>query len=103
MVDDTDWGIDEPHATRDDSISARIGNVPDGQALNQGGRFDQKAVVWRRTTRAEVPANGPRCGAERTHRRLDLQLSQSAILRVACSGWLFSIRAAAGPTRSERP
>lgn len=43
QVNNTDWGIHEPTTTRDDSIDARVHNVPDDdEALNQGDRFDHK-------------------------------------------------------------
>jgi len=39
----TDWGVLEANTTRDDSIEARVGNVPDDdEARGQGDRFDQK-------------------------------------------------------------
>jgi hypothetical protein len=42
-VNNTDWGINEAYTTRDDSIDARVDNVPDDdEALNQGDRFDNK-------------------------------------------------------------
>lgn len=42
-VNNTDWGIHEAYTTRDDSINARVGNVPDDdEALSKGDRFDQK-------------------------------------------------------------
>ncbi|MCC6174275.1 MAG: hypothetical protein IT305_03130 [Chloroflexi bacterium] len=42
-VNNTDWGVQESYTTRDDSINARVHNVPDDdEALNQGDRFDQK-------------------------------------------------------------
>jgi hypothetical protein len=42
-VNNTDWGIDEANTTRDDSIEARVDNVPDDdEARRQGDRFDEK-------------------------------------------------------------
>ena len=42
-VNNTDWGIDEASTTRDDSIDARVDNVPDDdEARRQGDRFDEK-------------------------------------------------------------
>lgn len=42
-VNNTDWGLHEAYTTRDDSIDARVHNVPDDdEAMNQGDRFDQK-------------------------------------------------------------
>jgi hypothetical protein len=43
MVNNRDWGINASYTTRDDSINARVDNVPDDdEALNQGDRFDIK-------------------------------------------------------------
>ena len=42
-VNNTDWGVDEANTTRDDSIEARVDNVPDDdEARRQGDRFDEK-------------------------------------------------------------
>jgi hypothetical protein len=42
-VNNTDWGIHEASTTRDDSIEARVDNVPDDdEARRQGDRFDEK-------------------------------------------------------------
>jgi hypothetical protein len=39
----TDWGVQESNTTRDDSIEARVDNVPDDdEARAQGDRFDDK-------------------------------------------------------------
>lgn len=42
-LNNTDWGVQEANTTRDDSIEARVDNVPDDdEARAQGDRFDEK-------------------------------------------------------------
>jgi hypothetical protein len=42
-LNNTDWGVQEANNTRNDSIEARVDNVPDDdEARAQGDRFDEK-------------------------------------------------------------
>lgn len=74
-VNNTNWSINEASTTRDDSIHARVDNVPgDDDALNQGDCFDNKdrRVEGRRgrllTTDAEASAPRQRAQTRDTTR-----------------------------------